>query len=155
MAQFNRALKLLWVIICCLLSVCNEKAEAVTKQQCAIWDKTTHVKISAQQNNCAAFKRTGLKYINRSLRFGRQLSSYPPKKENPQVLSDFFHDLNVFGTVVMLWPIVFLLPNWENHEKDHNVKLCSHAQLSPRMNNNITRDPSTFYSASCQNFHLI
>lgn len=62
---------------------------------------------------------------------GTQLLFYLPKMENPEVLSDFFcHDLNVFRTVVMLWPIVFLLPNWENHEKDHNVKLCTHALLS-------------------------
>lgn len=80
------------------LQFANEKAEAfVTKRLCAVWDKTSHVKISAPQNNCAAFKCTGLKYITGSLCVGTQLLFRLPKKENPEVLSDFFcHDLNFF-----------------------------------------------------------
>lgn len=95
------------------LQFANEKAEAVvTKRLCALWDTTTHVKISAPRNNCAAFKCTGLKYITGSLCFGTQLLFYLPKKENPEYCQIFFcHDLNVFRTVVMLWPIVFLVPN--------------------------------------------
>lgn len=38
------------------------------KQQHAIWDNTTHVKISAPNNNCAA-----LKWTNGSMRLGTEL----------------------------------------------------------------------------------
>ncbi len=51
------------------------------KWQCAIWDNTALVKISALHDKCTALKCTVFKYTNRSMRFGTHNFKHVWKQE--------------------------------------------------------------------------